>query len=84
MVLQLRFIAFRVFVVILFLILSGQLWKLQVVEGKRYQQKAERNRLRMMTVPSPRGVIYDRNKTLLVRNIPSFTVSVVPADLPKS
>ncbi|MDO8672557.1 MAG: penicillin-binding protein 2 [Dehalococcoidia bacterium] len=83
-ILKIRFAVFRVFIVLLFAILSGQLWKMQIVEGKNYKQKAELNSVRLLTVPSPRGVVYDRNKTLLVRNIPSFTVSVVPADLPKS
>lgn len=33
-------------------------------------------------VPSTRGLIYDRAKRLLVENVPTFTVSVRPADLP--
>jgi len=33
-------------------------------------------------VPSTRGLIYDRTKRLLVENVPTFTVSVRPADLP--
>ena len=35
-------------------------------------------------VPSTRGLIYDRAKRLLVENVPTFTVSVRPADLPQS
>jgi penicillin-binding protein 2 len=33
-------------------------------------------------VPSTRGLVYDRAKRLLVENVPTFTVSVRPADLP--
>jgi len=33
-------------------------------------------------VPSTRGLIYDRTKRLLVENVPTFIVSVLPADLP--
>jgi penicillin-binding protein 2 len=33
-------------------------------------------------VPSTRGLIYDRTNGLLVENVPTFTVSVRPADLP--
>jgi penicillin-binding protein 2 len=33
-------------------------------------------------VPSTRGLIYDRKNRLLVENVPTFTVSVRPADLP--
>ena len=35
-------------------------------------------------VPSTRGLIYDRTKRLLVENVPTFTVSVRPADLPQT
>ena len=35
-------------------------------------------------VPSTRGLIYDRSKHLLVENVPTFTVSILPADLPLS
>ncbi|MBI2864548.1 MAG: penicillin-binding protein 2 [Chloroflexi bacterium] len=83
-ILKIRFTLFRMLILVLFLVLAGQLWKMQIVEGKNYKQRADYNRLRTVTVPSPRGIVYDRNKTMLVRNIPSFTVSIVPADLPNS
>jgi penicillin-binding protein 2 len=35
-------------------------------------------------VPSTRGLIYDRSNHLLVENVPTFTVSILPADLPLS
>ncbi|MHB1417237.1 MAG: penicillin-binding protein 2 [Chloroflexota bacterium] len=59
-----------------------QLWTLQVVEGAQYSQYAEENRLRTSVEKAPRGVMYDRNGTLLVRNVPSYTVGIVPASLP--
>lgn len=55
---------------------------MQVVEGTTYQVRAADNSRRALTVPAPRGVIYDRNDALLVRNVPTFTIAVVPADLP--
>ncbi|HYM82778.1 MAG TPA: penicillin-binding protein 2, partial [Candidatus Dormibacteraeota bacterium] len=33
-------------------------------------------------MPSSRGLIYDRNGTVLVTNVPSFSVKIRPADLP--
>ncbi|MBI3976951.1 MAG: penicillin-binding protein 2 [Chloroflexi bacterium] len=81
--LALRLTALRLAVVVLFGILLAQLWRLQVVEGRYYQEKAEHNRLRMFTVQPQRGVVFDRNGTVLVRNVPSFTVGVVPGALPK-
>lgn len=80
---RIRFLVLRAAVLLSFLILLGQLWRMQIVEGKRYQQWAESNRLRLTSIPAPRGIIYDRNGTMLVQNVPSFSVGVIPADLPK-
>ncbi|MHB1005753.1 MAG: penicillin-binding protein 2 [Chloroflexota bacterium] len=63
-------------------LIGRQLWQMQVVDGARYLQSAEENRMRMSTVKPPRGVMYDRNSLLLVRNVPSYTVGVIPASLP--
>jgi len=78
---RLRFM--QALVVLAFALLAGQLWRLQVVEGAQYQERAEANRLRLTTLPPPRGVIYDRNGKLLVRNEPSFTAAAVLADMPR-
>ena len=80
--LRIRFGLFRGLTIFVFIVLLGQLWRMQIIEGSRYQRQAENNRLRMLTVAPKRGVVYDRDGTLLVRNLPSFTVAVVPADLP--
>jgi penicillin-binding protein 2 len=79
-----RLVAFRALIILAFTILTGQLWRLQVVQGESYQQQADYNRLRVVSVTPSRGIIYDRQRTLLARNIPSFTISIVPADLPSS
>ncbi|MFH1487202.1 MAG: penicillin-binding protein 2, partial [Chloroflexota bacterium] len=47
------------------------------------QARAEQNRLRLLATMPTRGVIYDRNGVVLARNVPSFTVAIVPADLPQ-
>ncbi|MFQ5886420.1 MAG: hypothetical protein ACE5II_04205, partial [Anaerolineae bacterium] len=73
---------FRIIIVLLLSLLALQTWRLQIVQGEESRERANRNRFRLVSIPAPRGVIYDRQERLLVRNIPSFTVSVVPADLP--
>ncbi len=57
--------------------------QVQIARNAYYVRQAEGNRSRVVWVPSERGVMYDRNGIPLVRNIPDFSVSVVPADLPK-
>ena len=62
--------------VLLFLILlsfTSRLWYLQVVHGGENSQKAENNRLRQTPVFAERGLIYDRNHTLLAWNVPNDT-----------
>jgi len=73
---------FRIIILLLFSLLALQTWRLQIVQGEESRERANRNRFRLVSIPAPRGVIYDREGRLLVRNIPSFTVSVVPAALP--
>jgi penicillin-binding protein 2 len=78
-----KVIAFRIFVIVSFAVLALQTWQLQIVQGGAYLEKADRNRFRLQSLDAPRGVIYDRDGRLLAGNVPSFTVSIVPADLPE-
>lgn len=63
--------------------LTARAGYLELHKGEEYRAQAEGNRLRIAAVPSERGVIYDRNGTLLVRNVPDFTLTMTPADLPR-
>ncbi|MBV9171761.1 MAG: penicillin-binding protein 2, partial [Chloroflexi bacterium] len=74
---------FRGVVLLLFGLLSAQLWKLQVVDGQAYTNRSAQNWLRQGVIPPQRGVIYDRNRTLLASNAPIFVASITPADVPK-
>jgi len=65
-----------------FCVVAAKLWQLQIVSAQDYQQRADRNRFRLVATDAPRGVIYDRAGRLLVRNVPSFVVSVIPSALP--
>jgi len=78
-----RLIILRLIISLAVLVLSGRLWQLQMVDGETYRVLADQNRFREVDVAAPRGVIYDRNGQILARNQPSFTVVVVPADLPE-
>ncbi len=78
-----RIALYRAVVLIAFLALVAQLWRLQMVQGEYYQEAADVNRFRLEAEPAPRGVIYDRRGYLLVRNQPRLAVAVVPAYLPE-
>ncbi len=73
---------FRAIVVMAFLVLVAQLWNLQIVQGETFKELADANRFRLTQVSASRGVIYDRNDELLVRNRPTYNVVIIPAYLP--
>lgn len=71
------------FVILGLFVLFSRVFYLQVYKGDYYQGIAERNRIRLIPIRANRGVIYDTNQDLLVRNIPNFSLFFVPADMPK-
>ena len=78
-----RFFVFGLLVVLLASILGLRLFLLQVADARHFATLAETNRAVDQALPSTRGVIYDRNGTPLVVNVPSYAVKIRPADLPE-
>ncbi len=64
---------------ILFLILIARLWYLQIWKGNYYRNFSEENRIVKIWRPAPRGIIFDRNKKVLVSNRPSFDLTITRA-----
>ncbi|WP_324717490.1 penicillin-binding protein 2 [Carboxydochorda subterranea] len=69
---------------VLFGILWARLWYLQLMQGGHFAALAERNRLRVVPVTAPRGLLYDRNGQVLVRNRTSYTASIIPEEMADS
>lgn len=63
-------------------ILVLRLFVLQILGGNNNLALANGNRIREQVERAPRGMIYDRNKTVLARNQASYDVTVVPQLLP--
>ncbi len=63
-------------------VFAGRLVELQIVHGQTYRSRSERNRLRLVTVPAPRGDIRDRFGRTLAESVPDFVLTVTPNDLP--
>lgn len=72
------------FVIIVFLLLIMRLWQLQILQGSEYRKLSEANRLRIIAIPSPRGIIFDRNGMPLVKNSPYYCASLIPDEFDKS
>jgi len=63
-----------------FLIILLRLLQLQILQGSEMRKASETNRLRVIGIPAPRGIIFDRNNLPLVKNAPYFCASVVPQE----
>lgn len=77
----------RIFSIITFCIffaLIGRLWFLQVVRGERYEMLSEGNRVRLVTVPAPRGKFLDRDGEVLVSSRMAFCISILPSRVGES
>jgi len=89
-----RLKSFLILVSVLMLTLVGRLWMLQLsnwarADGDsttplwmRFTADALQNRTTVVRTAAPRGMIYDRNGSVLVENRPKWDLVITPADLP--
>ncbi|HEV7797380.1 MAG TPA: penicillin-binding protein 2 [Pyrinomonadaceae bacterium] len=69
-------------VVVLMLALLGiRLYYLQLVRGQYYAEIAQNQRIRLLPIPAPRGVIFDRDGHALVTSSPIYNVILSREDL---
>ena len=74
---KVRMTVLQVGVIAAFAALAICFWFLQIVQHAQYQEIAENNHQRTLTLRAPRGVLFDRNGKILVENRHSFNVSIV-------
>ena len=77
-----RIYVFAGVILSVFIIFLARLFSIQIIQGPEWIARAEDNRTKEINIPASRGVIYDRNNTVLARNIASYNVIVTAADLP--
>lgn len=65
------------------LALSFRLFYLQVVQGEYHKSLSEQNSIRLQVIKAPRGLIYDRNGTIIASNRPSYQIAIMPTELRK-
>lgn len=68
-------------VTIIFLVLMYRFYQIQIKEHNKYSGIAEENRIRMVSLEAPRGIIYDRKGKILVDNKFQYNVSVIPFEI---
>jgi len=77
-----RLVILRGLIVLIGIVFVAQLIRIQFVEGQGLRARADANRFRLVEVRGQRGVMYDRNGQLLVRNRPSFDIVAIPSNMP--
>ncbi len=73
-------IAFSLLILV-FTIFSARLFYLQIYKGEEYRGFSERNVLRVLELPAPRGRVFDRNGEKILYNKPSFNIRVFPKEI---
>ncbi len=79
--LQRRLTLFRVGLLLVVGVLAFRLWQLQIHEGPHYQGLSENNTSRTVILEPARGLIYDRNGSLVANNVSSFSLYVTVEDV---
>ncbi|MFN0179698.1 MAG: penicillin-binding protein 2 [Gemmatimonadales bacterium] len=69
--------AATVVLVLAFVFLLSAFFRAQILGSDSYRRQSEKNRLRRLTLESPRGTILDRYGEPIAENAPGFTVKVI-------
>lgn len=75
-----RFAALGILIVVVLAALLVRLWTMQVLNSTTFAAQAENNRVREISLPAPRGEIFDRNGVPLVTNRSALAICVDPSD----
>ncbi len=77
-----RIYAIYALIAVIFSYYALRLFNLQIIDSEGYLTQAEDNRTVEISIPTQRGIIYDRNGLILARNTASYNVIITPANLP--
>jgi len=58
-----------------------RLWVLQVVQGPRWREAAENNRLRRLPLEAPRGMVKDVHGEVILDNRPAYQLLLFPEEM---
>ncbi|HNR65966.1 MAG TPA: hypothetical protein PKJ95_06730, partial [Atribacterota bacterium] len=70
-----------ILITLCFVVILINLWYLQIIKGKEFEQRAINNCIRSLVEEAPRGEVYDEQGRLLVTNRPAVNFSIIPAEV---
>ncbi|MEE1672633.1 penicillin-binding protein 2 [Agarivorans aestuarii] len=62
-------------------VLLGNLYYLQFEQHETYTTRSNDNRIKVLPIAPPRGLVYDRNGVLLAENRPNFSLEIIPENV---
>lgn len=69
-----RAMAFSALGLVAMFLMLARAAQLQIFQGGQYRMLATQNRVRMVTIPSPRGRVLDRNGTVIAESRPGYAL----------
>ena len=72
--LRVRLRLIQAMILVLLGLLGVRLYLLQIINGAHYAEIAENQRIRLLPIPAPRGVLFDRNGNVLVDSRPIYSI----------
>jgi penicillin-binding protein 2 len=75
--LSIRLTVLQYIAAVLFSALAIAFWVFQIASHDKFLQMAENNHMRRLPRPAPRGVMFDRNGTILVENQSTWKIALV-------
>ncbi len=72
--LRVRLRLIQALILVLLGLLGVRLYLLQIINGAHYAEIAENQRIRLLPIPAPRGVLFDRNGNVLVDSRPIYSI----------
>jgi penicillin-binding protein 2 len=77
-----RLIAFGIAIILVVSGLGVRLFQLQLAQASTFEPRTAIGQATTRPIPVARGLMYDRRGRLLVENVPTFVLRIVPAELP--
>tara|TARA_B100000676_G_scaffold11089_1_gene10278 strand:- start:497 stop:2260 length:1764 start_codon:yes stop_codon:yes gene_type:complete len=68
-------------ILIFHLLLAYRFFQVQILDHDIYSKQADSNRIRATSIPSPRGLILDRNGEIIVDNYPTYILYGIDAEI---
>ena len=76
-----RFLIAATVVILMTIALIYNLYSLQIVNHESFVSRSNNNRIKILPIAPPRGLIYDRYGVLLAENQPLYELEVIPENL---